>query len=162
MSRIVRRSVAVASFSVLVLGVSALAATPKKGAHFSGTLSTPPVSGFHAPVKFTVSKSGKQLEGFTFGSFGCFGAGGFRPGVNPYTGVSLIKPGTIKVSSSGRFSETKPASYTVAGQTTSFDVTISGRFSKHTSAGGTIRFTETVSGGSAKCTSDTLTFTASG
>jgi hypothetical protein len=164
MSRIVSRRATIAVVSLLVclvaLVASALAATPKKGAHFTGRLSTPPISGFHAPVTFKVSASGKLLDNFTFGSFGCFGAGGFKPGVNPYTGRALIDVGTIKVFTGGKFSQTKPASYTVNGQTASFTVTVSGHFSKRTSATGTIRFTEVVGVTPAKCTSATLTFTA--
>ncbi|HEX5224155.1 MAG TPA: hypothetical protein VFW29_03395, partial [Solirubrobacteraceae bacterium] len=127
----------------------------------SGHLSTAPVEGFTAPVKFKVAANGKQLEDFTYGSFGCFGAGGFRPGVNPYKGNSLVKLGALKVAGNGRFAQTKTAGYTVQGQTTSFTVSVSGHFTKHTRATGTIKFTESNSVTPSKCTSDTLTFTAS-
>jgi hypothetical protein len=146
----------------LLIGASALAATPKKGARFAGVLSTPPVAGFHAPVTFRVSPNGKLLENFTYGSFGCFGAGGFAPGKNPYTSHSLVNVGAIKVAANGHFSQTKAAGYTVSGQTTTYSVIVSGRFTKHTSATGTIVFTETVSGLPSKCTSPTLAFTATG
>jgi hypothetical protein len=163
MLRTVRRP-AVAAISllvcVLVAGASALAATPKKGARFSGHLDTPPVVGFHAPVTFRVDNSGKALDNFTFGSFGCSGAGGFRRGVNPYTGTSLIHVGTIAIASNGRFSQTNVAGYTVAGEHTTFTVTVSGRFSRRTTATGTIRFTQTTSGSPARCTSSVLGFTA--
>jgi len=165
MSRIVRCRVMIAAVSLLasaLLGASALAASPKNGARFSGRLSTAPVEGFHAPVRFKVSSNGKLLDNFTFGSFGCFGAGGFRPGVNPYTGNSLINAGAIKVTPNGTFSQTKLAGYTVGGQQTSFSVTVKGRFPKHTSAAGTVMFTEQVSGSAAKCTSPALKFTATG
>lgn len=165
MSRTIRRSATVVCVSLLAgalaLCATALAAKPKKNARFSGTLKTTIVEGFRAPVTFKVSGDGKQLQNFTFGSFGCFGAGGFRPGVNPYTGHSLINVGTLKLAKNGQFSQTKPSSYTVSGQTTSFTVKVSGRFSTRTSAIGTIQFTESVSGGPGKCTSLPLAFSAS-
>lgn len=165
MSHTIRRTASMAVGALLTgalaLGATALAATPKKGARFSGHLSTPPVEGFKAPVKFRVDPSGKLLDNFTFGTFGCFGAGGFRPGVNPYTGDSLINAGAIKLAHNGSFSQTKLAGYSVRGQQTTFNVKVSGRFSSRSRASGTIVFTESGGGGSGKCTSSTLSFTAS-
>jgi hypothetical protein len=156
-------ALATALACVLLLAAAALAAKPKKGAHFTGRMSTPPVEGFHAPVKFTVAGNGKTLESFTFGSFGCFGAGGFRPHVNPYTGNSLIRAGKLKVSDKGKFSGTSTFAYTVAGQTTSTNMTINGSFPTPKTASGTITFTEKVTGEglNQKCESPKLSFSAS-
>src|SRR5207248_9306704 len=88
----------------LTLSASALAAHPKKGAHFRGSFAFVGVNGFKPPVSFSVSKNGKALTGFTYGTLGCFGGGGFQKGVDYYTKPSAtIKVGIVKVSSTGRF-----------------------------------------------------------
>jgi hypothetical protein len=168
MSRTIRRTGLVAFVSLLAaappLAANALAATPKKGARFSGHIAQAPVVGFTAPVRFRVDPNGRSLDRFTFGSFGCFGAGGFRPGVNPYTGDSLIDAGSIKLAGNGHFAQTQLAGYTAAGQTSTFLIKVSGRFTKRNLASGTIQFTQTVTGvgssGPIKCTSSPLSFTA--
>jgi hypothetical protein len=125
---------------------TALAAKPKPRAHFSGHTNQPAVVGFLAPVKFTVSSDGRSLSSFTFGTFGCFGAGGFRPGVNPYTGSSLIDIGKVKVSAGGKISQKATSSRTVAGQKTTTTISLSGRFSTPKKASGTITFSQVVTG----------------
>jgi hypothetical protein len=141
---------------------TALAAKPKHGAHFTGSTSANPVEGFRAPVKFTVSADGRSLSNFTFGSFGCFGAGGFRPGVNPYTGHSLVDAGKVKVAASGHFSQKATTSYTVQGQTTTTTILVAGSFSTPKKAGGTITFSQAVTGTiHTSCGPAKLTFSAS-
>lgn len=144
----------------LALAAGALAAKPKHGAHFVGRTSVPPVVGFRAPVKFTVSKNGRSLSHFTFGSFGCFGAGGFKQGVNPYTGSSLIDVGTVKVSAKGAISASGARSTSkVGGQTTVTTISISGRFSKAKAASGSITFSQSVIGSvMASCGPATVSF----
>ncbi|HXB16354.1 MAG TPA: hypothetical protein VNV44_11505 [Solirubrobacteraceae bacterium] len=146
----------------LLLCAVALAATPKKNAQFKGTTDATPIEGFHAPVKFAVAPDSKSLSRFTFGSFGCFGAGGFRPGVNPYTGSSLIDAGKLKVPSSGKFTDHAISRYTVQGQTTTTNMTISGRFSTPKSVSGTITFSQVVTGAgvNTKCGPAKLSYTA--
>ncbi len=158
----VRVAIALAAIAALLLAATALAAKPKKNARFVGTTNMTPVAGFHAPVKFTVSADGKSLENFTFGSFGCFGAGGFKPGVNPYTGHSLIDAGKLKLGANGRFTANATSAYTVAGQTTTTKMTIKGSFSTPKSVSGTITFSQTVVGGgvNSKCGPGTPAFTA--
>jgi uncharacterized membrane protein len=145
-----------------VLAAAALAATPKKNARFAGTMNTTPIEGFHAPVKFTVSPDGKSLQSFTFGTFGCFGAGGFRPHTNPYTGHSLIDAGKLKLGAKGKFTDNAISSYTVQGQKTTTRMTISGSFSTPKKVSGTITFSETVVGGgvNSKCGPAMPAFTA--
>jgi len=147
----VRGGIAVVATAViacmLLLAAAALAAKPKKGAHFAGHTSATKVEGFRAPVTFGVSSNGRTLTNFTFGSFGCFGAGGFRPGVNPYTGNSLIKAGKLKVPASGHFSDKASSSYSIAGTGTSTTMTITGTFSTPMRVSGTITFRQIVFGG---------------
>jgi hypothetical protein len=146
------------------LAASALAAKPVKGAHFRGRTSVGAVVGFFAPVTFSVAKDGRSLKGFSFGSFGCFGAGGFRPGVNPYTGGSIIHVGTVKVSRSGHFSVSGAASkFSIDGQITTTTATVTGRFTKSRKASGSITFSQKL-GGTLKgsCGPGTIEFTASG
>ena len=158
----VRGGIALAASAVLLLAATALAAQPKKNARFAGTTSAAPVEGFHAPVKFTVSADGKSLSSFTFGSFGCFGAGGFKPGVNPYTGNSLIDAGKLKLASKGKFTDNAISSHTVAGQTTTTKMTIAGHFATAKSVSGTITFSQVVKGGevNSQCGPAKLSFSA--
>ena len=84
---------AVTLCSVAVLGLSGLAsaATPKKGAHFSGKTSESP----GRPLSFTVSSSGTALSSFQFSTLGCL--------ASP-TAVALpVRVGTVKLSKSGGF-----------------------------------------------------------
>ena len=162
---VIRRSVvgsltAIACTTAFV-GV-ALAVKPAHGAHFTGRTSASPVLGFYAPVKFTVAQDGRSLKGFSFGSFGCFGAGGFRPGVNPYTGSSILRVGAIKVSDSGRFSVTGAKSrYTAAGQTTVTTIAVTGRFTGRKLAAGSITFSQKVTGTAlSSCGPGTIQFSA--
>jgi hypothetical protein len=118
-----KRSLIGAALAVLVIAVvaaTALAAAPKKGAKFKGTLgdvifngtSSPIKSGkFRAPVSFTVSSTGTQIVGFRYADGGCFGSGGFGTH-NPYTFPGDFKGfGPISVSATGSFSA--PASKSV-------------------------------------------------
>ena len=133
--------------AALMLAAVALAARPARGAHFHGHTAASPVVGFLAPVNFTVASDGRSLKGFSFGSFGCFGAGGFRPGVNPYTGGSIIHVGTVKVSGAGAISVKGVTSSSRSfGNTTVTTVSIAGRFTKAKAATGTITFSQTISG----------------
>lgn len=162
----IRRHIFLAIFGLLVtaavLAGTAFAAKPRPRAHFTGHTNQPAVEGFLAPVKFTVSSDGRSLSNFTFGAFGCFGAGGFRPGVNPYTGNSLLHVAKVKVTASGRISQNATSSYTVQGQTTTTTMTISGRFSTPKKASGTITFSQLVTGTvHTSCGPANRTFTAS-
>lgn len=147
----------------LLIAASALAAKPKKNTSFAGHTSAQPTEGFRAPVKFKVAPDSKSLYNFTFGSFGCFGAGGFRPNVNPYTGNSLIDAGKLKVPASGKFTDHAISSYTVSSQNTQTKITVSGKFSSPKSVSGTIVISQVVTGGglNLKCGPGTVDFTAS-
>ncbi len=133
--------------AALSLAAVAFAAKPAHGAHFTGRTAAEPVLGFYAPVKFTVSRNGRQLTGFSYGSFGCFGAGGFKPGVNPYTGSSVIHIGTVKVSGSGGVSVNGAKSTSSGfGDTTVTTVSMTGRFTKPKAVTGTITFSQKITG----------------
>jgi hypothetical protein len=158
-----RLTVVVLACAALLSGVtSALAAHPKKHAHFSGSFTFTGINGFKAPVAFTVSASGKTLTGFTYSTLGCEGAGGFQPGVDYYTKpFAIITVGTVKVSSSGHFSAAGVvSSYTAFGQTTKTTTTLSGSFSKPNAASGTITFSQRFLPGMQSCNSIRLSFTA--
>lgn len=163
---VIRRS-AVGSLVAIACAIAfaavALAVKPAHGAHFTGRTSASPVLGFYAPVKFTVSQDGRSLKGFSFGSFGCFGAGGFRPGVNPYTASSILHVSKIKVTDSGRFSITGAKSrFTVAGQTTTTTIAVSGRFTGRKTATGSIAFSQKVTGtATTSCGPGKIQFSAS-
>jgi hypothetical protein len=153
---------ALALAGALLLAAAALAAKPKQNARFAGNTSAQPTEGFRAPVRFRVAPDSKSLYNFTFGSFGCEGAGGFRPNVNPYTGNSLIDAGKLKVPASGKFTDHAIAGYTVSGQDTQTKITVSGKFSSPKSVSGTIVISQVVTGGglNLKCGPATVDFTA--
>lgn len=141
----------------------AFAAKPAHGAKFSGRTSAQAVVGFFAPVKFTVSRDGKSLKSFTFGSLGCEGAGGFAPGVSPYNGGSIIHVGTVKVSSKGAIAVSGAKSkFSIQGQITTTTVAIAGHFTKSKAASGTITFSQKFGGTlDSSCGPAKINFTAS-
>jgi hypothetical protein len=154
---------ALACAALLAGAASALAAHPKKGAHFKGSFAFTGVNGFKPPVAFTVAKNGKALVGFSYGTLGCFGAGGFKPGVDYYTKPdATIKVGSVKVSSSGRFSATGVISkYSAFGVTTTTTSTVQGKFTSAKAASGTIKFSQTLAGkATGSCSGLALSFTA--
>ncbi|HEX4467765.1 MAG TPA: hypothetical protein VH025_11310 [Solirubrobacteraceae bacterium] len=147
----------------LVMAAQALAASPKKGAHFKGATSSALVNNFPAPVTFTVSSDGKKLTGFKYSSFGCFGAGGFRAGIDYYTmPFAVMKVGTVKVSKGGHFSVSGASStYEAHGQKTVTTSKVTGHFSKAKVASGAITFSQKVTGSfNSNCGPGTVTFTA--
>jgi hypothetical protein len=174
------RSLAGAALAALIIVVAAavaLAASPKKGAKFKGTLSTSagPVKygKYSDPVTFKVSSSGTKLLSFRWGTLGCFGSGGPVTS-NPYLGkYGLHHFGAVSVSAGGSFSV--PASkstykvsggsgkskYTVITTTTS---SLTGQFASPKRATGTITFSqkEVDNGKSSNCGPAILTFTAKG
>ena len=142
----------------------AIAAHPKKGAHFAGTTSLNAINGFKAPVSFTVSSNGTALTKFTYSTLGCFGAGGFRPGVNPYTQPgAIIKVGSVTVLASGHFSRTGAVAVYPSpfGVTTKTTTKVSGSFTSPKAARGTVTFTQKDTGKYRNtCGPVTISFTA--
>jgi hypothetical protein len=151
----------IAGAALLAGAAQALAAHPKHGAHFKGPLALLGVDGYKPMVSFTISGDGRKLLRFQFQTLGCFGAGGFRPGVNPYAGPSAaIDVGTIKVSSSGHFSVQGVAfTYKGGNYTVTTTATVTGSFSKPNRATGTLSYSQ--NSGVATCHSLAQAFTAS-
>jgi hypothetical protein len=160
-----RFAIAMLACTLALAGAAtALAAHPKKGAHFKGSFGFTGINGFKPPVAFTVAHDGKTLTAFTYSTLGCFGGGGFQPGVDYYTKPSaMIKVGTVKVSSSGHFSvKGVVATYTISGYTTKTTTTLSGKFTSAKAATGTLTFSQTYTPGAHSCNSNALTFSAKG
>ncbi len=132
----------------LITAAAALAAHPNAGGRFSGFTSASPINGFKAPVTFNVSSNGSTLQNFKYSSFGCFGAGGFRPGIDYYTQPNnIIKVGNVKLSKAGRFSISGAVSTSNSfGDITKTTSTVSGRFTSARTATGSISFSQKVSG----------------
>lgn len=101
-----------------------------------------------SPVTFAVSGNGTTLTNFRYSSFGCFGAGGFQPGIDYYTKPqAIIKVGRVKVSKAGHFSASGAVStYTAFGNTTKTTSKVSGSFTSAKAAKGTISFGQKVTG----------------
>lgn len=146
---------ALAALIAVAVAATALAASPKKGARFKGTLAYSgtqiKIGKFSAPVSFKVSSSGKQVLSFKYGDLGCFGYGGFGT-KNPFTFPGVIKHfGARSVSSSGAFSAPATKStYKASGGTgkskfhdsTTTTSSLSGRFTSAKRATGTITFSQ--------------------
>jgi hypothetical protein len=138
-------AVATAALS-LGLSASALAAHPKTGKRYSGFSSEPKLLGFGAPLSFRVSADGTKLLNFTYTSLGCFGAGGFKPGVSPFKSPYAIqKLGTVAVAKNGHFSvKNAKGSYTFPGGRSKIitTTTVTGQFKTARTATGTVTFTQ--------------------
>jgi len=136
--------VAALSVSALILCSVASAVVPKAGGHYKGVTSMTAINGFSDPVTFTVAANRKTVKGFTFGTFGCMGAGGFKPGVSPWTGTALKQIASMPISSSGRFSGTSLVSHSQTSPklTDTVSYTVTGRFVKGGKATGTITVSE--------------------
>lgn len=162
---------------ILAVAATALAAHPKKGAKFKGTLLdvrsgtiTQPVKWgkFRAPVSFKVSSSATDLLDFKYGYTGCFGFGGVPITTDVYTHYGSIKRvGTIRVSASGSFKVAGSKSiHKTSGHGFSSTVTtttsVTGKFTSSRKASGTISFTQrdVYNGKASKCGPVSVTFSA--
>lgn len=116
------------------------AASPKRGAKFSGSVNIAPVVGFKPRVSFKISADGKSVTGFSFGTLGCQGSGGFRPGRYPFAPFKLAKALSIK---KGKFSGSARGSLLK----TAYTGKVTGRFTTSKSASGTVQINQTVAGG---------------
>jgi hypothetical protein len=159
-----RRWLAVLLVAVVALATAAaaLAAHPKKNARFTGIVIGPEINGFKPPVTFRVSANGKTLMGFTYSALGCFGEGGFRPGVDYYTKPEALKKlGNLKVSSAGNFKASGVVVvYKGIGGSVTTTSTVYGSFTSPTAVTGSVTFSQKLSQGGAKCSSSPFDFTA--
>jgi hypothetical protein len=130
-----------------MFAATALAAHPKTGRRYSGFTSEPKIVGFAPPISFMVSSTATKLLGVRYGTIGCFGGGGFRPGVDPWTGNAIVKVGSIALARNGHFSATgAKSSIKITGAVSGAVVTtttIVGRFTSARRATGTVSFTQT-------------------
>jgi hypothetical protein len=94
---------ALTTVAVFAAVATSAAVVPPSGVTLKGTTSSPVINGFKDPVRFKVK--GHKVKSFKWGVLGCFGAGGFIPGKNPYTGKgSSAKLGSLSISSKGKIS----------------------------------------------------------
>jgi hypothetical protein len=151
-----RSTVVLFSAAVLGLPTVASAASPAKGAHFSGKTNEKPARS----LSFVVSNSGTAAANFQFSTLGCL--------ASPTAVAKTVKVGTIKLSKSGSFSVsgaksviTKHPKSTLTVKI-AFTVKVSGKFTSKKAATGTISYTESISSPGEpgpKCTSKPLKFT---
>ena len=151
---------AVAAFALATVTSTALAATPKGGARFSGTASgkvtfatTFPVSD---PLTFTVSSKGTTLQGLTYSDNAC-----------GLATTKVVKVGTVKLGTGGSFSASSVASAplpdaTKDGKKVVTTTSIKGSFVSATKVTGTLDYTQTEPGTPTRCGPIKLKFTATG
>lgn len=168
--------VALAVLAILLLAAVALAATPKKGAKFKGTIGTASSSygsapykygKYLSPVSFEVSKSGKRVSGFRYGYLSCSGGSGGPVTSNPYTGAYATKKvGVASIAPGGTFavSGSKAVYKTTGSYATTYTTTsaVSGKFTSAKKATGTITLTQATlyNGKTTNCGPVTLTWSA--
>jgi hypothetical protein len=131
---------------VLSLAVAAVAATsafgavaPKTGA-YAGNTTEKQVNGFPPTASFTVGSKG--LATFTFRTLGCFSAGEFPAGVDPFSTSMVILTASIPVKA-GAFTATKAAGTFTFDKTIKTVSNITGTFTNATTATGVITYTQT-------------------
>jgi hypothetical protein len=137
--RVFRGVVVLVGAAALCSPIVASAASPRKGAHFSGKTNEKPAGS----LSFVVSSSGKALNDFQFSTLGCL--------ASPSAVAETVKVGTIKLSKSGSFSIsgakaviTKHPTSTVT-VTIAYTVKVSGKFTSKKAATGAISYGETIS-----------------
>ncbi len=137
------------SLGALVAVAAAMATAPRTGT-YKGTTSSVPVNGFNDQVSFTVAPGARQITGFAFGTLGCIGAGGFKPGVN-YWLKNLKKFSLLPLTAAEGFSGSGKTKNTSHGFTDTLSYTVKGHFNKAgTVASGTITVSEALTGAKLK------------
>src|SRR5262249_1637097 len=76
--------VTTATLGTLVFAASALAILPSQRSVFGGYTSEHAVNGFRPTLQFTAQAGGRTLTNIVFETLGCFGAGQFPVGVDPF------------------------------------------------------------------------------
>jgi hypothetical protein len=156
-----RRAVAATALLVSLSSAAvALAASPMKGAKFTGaaTGQVQLATSFAVkdPLSFATSSDGKQLSGFSYIDNVC-----------DLAASKLVKPGTIKVGAGGKFALSKKKSAPEKdsledGGTVVTTSTLSGKFVSAGKATGTLEYTQAQSGSAtAHCGPIKLKFAAS-
>jgi hypothetical protein len=152
-----RLIVTTAALAGLVLAASAAATLPTQRTVYRGYTSEHQINGYRPTIQFVASAGGRTLRNFVFQTLGCFGAGSFPVGTDPFFEYPWHLP-SIPVATTGTYSaklKATPAS-TDAGTMTA---TVTGSFTNATTVSGKITFSQAQNG--ATCGPRTVNFTVS-
>ena len=115
------------------------AVTPKTGA-YAGNTTEKQVNGFPPTASFTVGAKG--LSTFTFRTLGCFSAGEFPAGVDPFSTSMVILTAAVPVKA-GAFNVTQATGTFTFDKTIKTVSNITGTFTNAKTATGVITYTQT-------------------
>jgi hypothetical protein len=152
-----RLIVSTALMAVLVFATSALAVVPSQRSVFKGVTSEHAVNGYKPTIQFVAQAGGKTLTNFVFQTLGCFGAGQFPVGVDPFAETPWRLP-KITVPANGTIL-TKVNATSPALDSGKMSVTLSGTFTSTSKMSGKITFSQDQSG--ATCGPRTVKFAVS-
>ena len=134
-----RKVVVLSLVIATVVATSAFGAVKPKSGAYAGNTSEKAVNGFPPTASFTVGAKG--LATFTYRTLGCFSAGEFPAGVDPFATSKVILKATIPVTS-GTFTVTKAAGTFTFDPTIKTVSTITGKFTNATTVTGVITYTQ--------------------
>jgi hypothetical protein len=148
--------VTTAAVSVLVFAASAYAVIPTQRTVFRGVTSEHAVNGYKPTIQF-VAQPGGRLTNIVFQTLGCFGAGQFAVGVDPFA-ESPWKLPKLTVPKTGTVTA-KVAAKSNALDSGKMTVTFTGTFTSASKMTGKITFSQDQSG--ATCGPKTVKFAVS-
>ena len=152
-----RLIVTTSAAAVLVFAASALGILPSQKSVFKGYTSEHKVNGFKPTIQFTAQPGGRTLTNFVFQTLGCFGAGQFPVGVDPFAESPWRLP-KLTVPATGTLT-TKVNATSTALDSGKMTVTLTGTFTSSSKMTGKITFSQDQSG--ATCGPKTVTFAVS-
>ena len=146
-------AVAVLAFAA----TSAFAVVPSQRSVFKGVTSEHAVNGYKPTIQFVSQAGGKTITNFVFETLGCFGAGQFPVGTDPFAESPWRLP-KLKVPANGILS-TKVNATSPALDSGKMAVTVSGTFTSTSKMTGKLTYTQDQSG--ATCGPRTVKFSVS-
>jgi hypothetical protein len=143
--------------AVLALTASALGALPAQKKSFRGSTSELAINGFKPSVTFRTGIGGLSMKSFVFETLGCFGAGSFPVGVDPFV-ESPWRIASIPVAKTGTFNLVKTRATSPVSDAGTMTATVTGSFATTTKVTGKIVFSQVQDG--AECGPQTVKFAA--
>jgi hypothetical protein len=152
-----RRLIVITSaIAALAFTASALAVLPSHRTVFKGVTSEHAVNGYKPTIQF-IAQPGGRITNFVFQTLGCFGAGQFPVGVDPFAESPWRLP-KITVPATGTL-KTKVSATSNALDAGSMTVTLTGTFTSASKMTGKITYSQDQSG--ATCGPRTVKFAVS-
>jgi hypothetical protein len=145
------------TLAVLVFVTSALATLPTQKSVFKGVTSEHAINGYKPTIQFIAQPGGRMLTNVVFQTLGCFGAGQFPVGVDPFAETPWRLP-KLKVPATGVVT-TQVNATSPALDSGTMSVTFTGTFTSASKMTGKITYSQDQSG--ATCGPRTVKFSVS-